>query len=375
MISKTTLPCFNAKVSETDDSLPYVPSPYPICGPRKIPSSVSKEPKNPDMLHHLLRRHAVPDMPPSHQPLQPHPRGVHRTIRPRVNKHIIQERTKRTTTERSHHRDPKVVAPRRPHLMSIPQTVTHQPRPKVPRQVDRIARLPPETRPQPKNEEEQREREQLARTGLPHRARVRVVLERKDDKHEDAAGNELAEELARFREEGLRVGAEDARGGALGGGHGAHPGAVDGVDGRDVVGVDHAAGAERAQHLGEEVDGPAAPGELAEEAETERHGRVQESAAVASDIDPQHDPQPPAPTDALVGAEAVPARSGGLPRAEHHLRDGPAAEQDHDEGAKELGEGLAEHDSHRGPGQVVVHVVPVDDGRFGGETHVCAHFA
>jgi hypothetical protein len=49
------------------------------------------------------------------------------------------------------------------------------------------------------------------------------------------------------------------------------------VDPVDVVCVDDARGCESAEELCEEIDGEAAPGELAEEAETEGYGRVDET--------------------------------------------------------------------------------------------------
>lgn len=48
---------------------------------------------------------------------------------------------------------------RRPHLRPVPDRVRHEPRPEVARNVDRVARLPPETRAQAEDQEEQAERE------------------------------------------------------------------------------------------------------------------------------------------------------------------------------------------------------------------------
>ena len=171
---------------------------------------------------------------------------------------------------------PEIITPRTPHLAPIPQRITHQPRPKVPRQIQRIPRLEPETRSQPKNQKEQHQREQLPGP------KVRIVLQREDHEHEQRAGDEFGEKHARARQEGLGVRAEDAGGGGLGGGHGAHAVAFAIVDGGDVVGVDDAGGAEAAEELGEEEDGEASPGEASEEAVAEGDGGVEVAGRLMS---------------------------------------------------------------------------------------------
>lgn len=234
--------------------------------------------------------------------------------------------------------------------MSIAHSIAHQPRSKVPRQVDSIPSIPPEASPKSEDQEEQREWEPAPRST--ELALIAIILQRKDDKHEDGAGDELAEELARFRQVGLRVRAKDGGGGCLGRRDGAEVGAAFvGVDAVDVVGVDDAGRAEPAEQLCEEVDGKAAPGEFAKETVGEGDGRAVEQcqqcassvfavrscwprmhrryivmiavsrfvrlgyckqtihsrtdsleicSTITRHIDAQHDPQAPAPTDTLI---------------------------------------------------------------------------
>jgi hypothetical protein len=107
------------------------------------------------------------------QLLQAQPRCVDRTGT-RVDEDIIQERAKSTPKERCDHWDlvvtsaagsayerkashPKVVSARTPHLRAVTHSITHQPRPKVTRDVYGVARLPPKARSKTENKEEEAE--------------------------------------------------------------------------------------------------------------------------------------------------------------------------------------------------------------------------
>lgn len=127
--------------------------------------------------------------------------------------------------------------------MSVSDHVRHQPRPKISSQVDGIAGFPTEAGAQSKDEEEQTEREPFIR--LSH-ADIRVVLQREDNKHQDRARNELREELARFRYEGLWVRAEYTSRGSLRRWDGPYAMACVMIDRREIVRVNDARGAEGA---------------------------------------------------------------------------------------------------------------------------------
>lgn len=118
-----------------------------------------------------------------------------------------------------------------------------------------------------------------------HRERLTRVFESKDDEHQQRARNDLAEELARLCEEGLRVRAEDGGCGVRGRRDGAQVVALDKVDGGDVVCVDDARAHEAAEELRDQVHGEAPPGELAVQAVAEGDGGVEVCARVAGDVD------------------------------------------------------------------------------------------
>lgn len=164
---------------------------------------------------------------------------------------------------------PEVIIPRRPHIRAIPNHIRHQPRAKVPRQVNRIPRLPAPRGADPEDQEKQTQRHQVAGAG---------VQERVDAEHEHRAVDELAPEHGRARHEGRRVRAEDARAARVEP-DGAHAGsALERVDGAAVVAVDDRRARHGAEHLRDEVDGELAPGEAAEDAVGERHGWVEVAA-------------------------------------------------------------------------------------------------
>lgn len=91
------------------------------------------------------------------------------------------------------------------------------------------------------------------------------VLEREDDEHQQRAGNEFTEELARLRHKRLRIRAENARRRVWSRWNGAQVVPLEEVDCGDVVRVHDAAPDEAAEDLRNEVDGEPSPGELAEE--------------------------------------------------------------------------------------------------------------
>ncbi|GMG02961.1 unnamed protein product [Aspergillus oryzae var. brunneus] len=107
-------------------------------------------------------------------------------------------------------------------------------------------------------------------------AEIGVVFQGEDHEHEDGAGDEFREELARLGHEGGWVGAEDP--GCCVGRvtwDGADTGAtfVD-VDGGFVVAVDDCCAAHGAEDLGDEVDREFSPGEFAQDAAGEGYGGV-----------------------------------------------------------------------------------------------------
>ena len=100
--------------------------------------------------------------------LQAEPWRVDRTGT-RVDEDVVEEASERAAKEWCHHRNldmvsksyecykktyPEVVAASGPYLMTIPNSVRHQPWAKVTSDVDRITSLPAEARPQPEDEEE-----------------------------------------------------------------------------------------------------------------------------------------------------------------------------------------------------------------------------
>jgi len=83
--------------------------------------------------------------------------------------------------------------------------------------------------------------------------------------------------------------------------------------------------------------------------------------ATPTNIHTQHDPNTPAPRDTLVVSLVLTTLRQSWIRAEQHLGYRSVAEDDHDHGAAELGEGVAESEAHTVPPEVLV-VFVVDFG-------------
>ena len=221
------------------------------------------------------------------KPLQAHIRRIDRTLA-RIQEQIIQQSTKAAPEERTHHRDPEIIPAIAPHLVAVAEEIAHESWPEVARQVDGVAGLPAEAGADAEDDEE----ETQGREGPG--ADVAVVLEGVDAEHEQRAGDEFGEELARLGHEGGGVGAEDA-GGAGVAPDGADPGAAfEDVDRRLVVGVDDGGGAHGAEDLRQHVGGEFAPGELAVHAVGEGDGRVDMGTRDATRVDAEHDAEAPA---------------------------------------------------------------------------------
>ena len=227
-----------------------------------------------------------PDAPPwPHQPLQADIRRVDGADAGE-EEHIVQPAAEGTAEEGRHHGNPEVIAAGAPDLVSVAEEIRHEARTEIAGEVDGVAGLPAETGADAEDDEEERQRRQVAG------AEVAVVLERVDAEHQDGRRDELAEEHARLGHEGGRVGAEDAAraGVGAGAGHGARRAAAFvHVDGGFVVGVDDAGGAHGAQELREEVAGEFAEGEAPEDAVCQGDGRVEVRAGDAGGVDAEHD--------------------------------------------------------------------------------------
>lgn len=87
----------------------------------------------------LLQRH-VEDK------LQAQPLLIDGTFRARIDEYVIQEATKHGAAKWGNHGNPKVVAARRPHVLTIAEKICHGAGPKVARKVERCTRLPAEGR-------------------------------------------------------------------------------------------------------------------------------------------------------------------------------------------------------------------------------------
>lgn len=119
-------------------------------------------------------------------------------------------------------------------------------------------------------DEEQAERE--PRSAGDEAALVGVILEGENHEHEDAASDELFEELAGLGQIVRWVSGENAGGSVGGWWHGADIVAFNSVDAVDVVGVDDASGEEAANELTEDIERHASPWQLAQDAAGEGHG-------------------------------------------------------------------------------------------------------
>jgi len=118
----------------------------------------------------------------------------------------------------------------------------------------------------------------LTRTTLPHSPGIRIILQCKNNKHQNRTRNELAKELTSFRHKWLRISTEYPRRGSRARWYSTDSMSFEVVDPVDVVRVYDARGGESPEELREQVDGEAAPGEFAEEAEAEGYCWVEEPA-------------------------------------------------------------------------------------------------
>src|SRR5579871_5160922 len=90
--------------------------------------------------------------------------------------------------------------------MSVPQKVTHQPRPKISRKIDSITSLPSETSSNSKNDKEESQRCQITSSNIP------IILECINTKHENGTSNKFRKELSCLCHKCGRVCAEDSGG-------------------------------------------------------------------------------------------------------------------------------------------------------------------
>ena len=253
----------------------------------------------------------------------------------------------------------------RPHFLSITNGIRHQPRAKISSKIDRISSLIPKASPQSKDQKKQSKREKWSSPRLAHSSLIRVILKRENHKHKYGRINELRKELTRLRQERLRIRAEDPCRGGWRGRHCPDTVAFIVVNGVYVIDVHDARRAESAEELCEEVDGEALPGQFAEEAKTERNGRIEKTTAISSDIDSQTHSESPTPTNGLIRTKAITAWCSFVGGTEKDLRHGAVAKHHHDEGAPELGEWFPEGESDLAPCQIMVFEVFVlfRDGR------------
>lgn len=272
--------------------------------------------------------------------------------------------------------------------MSVPNSIRHKSRSEIPGKIKSVTSLEPKTSTEPENQEEQHQRQQVARPN------IRVVLERKNNKHKNSTGDKLGEEHIRSRQKSLGIGAKDAGSGGFRRRHCPLAIAFKVVDRGDIVDINNARPTEPTEELGEEVYWKTPPGQLAVEAAGEGDGRIEECTRVASNIDTEHDADTPAainpqqsaciytrgkirlgkrskdnppPRNRLIAPPAIPARRRRVPSTKQHLRHAPIPKQNHNEHAHELCKRFTQDESDPTPQQrlMLVHLVLLVDGWIG----------
>ena len=249
----------------------------------------------------------------SRESSQTHPWGVDWALAG-VDEDIVQEATERASEEWSNHwylrslliilyrrcgraerAYPEVVSASREHFRTISKSVAHNSWAKVTGQVDSISGLPTEACTNTEDDKEQTERREVAGTN------VRIVLECVNAEHEDCASDEFRKEHAGARHECRGVGAEDTSGGVLSqylrpisvimsnhlprNAYSSNAvAALELVNGRLVVAVDNASGAESSQSLSNGVDWELSPWELSVDAVRKCDSGVQVSTRFTSNI-------------------------------------------------------------------------------------------
>lgn len=171
--------------------------------------------------------------------------------------------------------------------MSVANSIRHKSRSKIPGKIKSVTSLKPKTSTQTENQKEQHQRQQITRPD------IRVVLERKDNKHKNGTGDKLGEEHIRSRQKSLRIRAKDASSRGFRRWHCPLAIAFKVVDRGDVVDINNTRATEPTEELGEEVYWKTAPGQLAIEAAGEGDGGVEKSTGVAGNVDTQHDADAP----------------------------------------------------------------------------------
>lgn len=174
--------------------------------------------------------------------------------------------------------------------MSITNSIRHKSRSKIPGEVKSVTSLEPVTSTQTENQEEQHQRQQIARPN------IRVVLERKNDKHQNGTGDKLGKEHIRSRQKSLRIRAKDASSGRPRRRHRPLPIALEVIDRSDVIDINDAGGTKPAEELSEQIDRKTPPGQLAVETAGKGDGRIEERTGVARNVDAEHDADAPAAT-------------------------------------------------------------------------------
>lgn len=186
-------------------------------------------------------------------------------------KHIVQESAKDASKERSNHGHPEVIVAGSPHLRAIPDHVGNQSRTKVPGKINRIASFPTKASTNTEDDEEESKWSQLFSSD------VMVVLDGIDQEHQQHRGDEFREELASGGHELLGVGAEYPGCGISGLGvtwNSADAISLKLIDGRSVVAIYNSGCQHSTKDLRDEIHRKLAPGELAEDAVGECHGRI-----------------------------------------------------------------------------------------------------
>lgn len=112
---------------------------------------------------------------------------------------------------------------------------------------------------QAKDEEEQSQWKEVSGSSLAHGPSIRLVLEGKNDEHQNCAIDKLGKELVDGAQEGLWIGAEDASRSSCAWGHCTNTSSFISVNGRIVIGVHDPRSNESAKHLGHKVSWKALP--------------------------------------------------------------------------------------------------------------------
>jgi hypothetical protein len=172
--------------------------------------------------------------------------------------------------------------------VAIPNKVGEQSWAKISSKIDRIARLPSESRTNAKDQKEQHEWSEVSCT------EVAVILQCEDHEHKYRACDELGEELTSLRHKSLGIRAEYTSGRVLSGNSPNIRAALVKVDGGLVVAVNDRSATEAACYLSASICRQFTPGELPEHTVCESDSRIQVSSRTACSVNPEHHAYTPA---------------------------------------------------------------------------------